>query len=161
MKHHIPVMELSFILAYPSHAHKIMSAFTNVTKHVLNSMFACFEIMFTNIGPPLWIHLPVTIMLLFGYLGVAYITFATQGFYSKLLIHEFLYTSLTGIFSAYSFLNPKKQGILVLAYIAGIAVGQMLIFLLVFGLVHLRQRLASKRTDTKETYNSNVDGHDH
>jgi hypothetical protein len=76
------------------------------------------------------------------------------------VIHELFKTSLTGIFSAYSFLNPKKQGIFVLAYIAGIAVGQMLIFLLVFGIIHLRQHLTSKRTDTKETYNPNVDGHD-
>jgi hypothetical protein len=76
--------EIYLIFCVSFSCHKIMPAFTNVTKHALNSVFAIFEIMFTNIGPPLWVHLPVTIMLLFGYLGVAYITFANQGFYSKL-----------------------------------------------------------------------------
>lgn len=50
--------------------------------HALNSVFAAFEIFCTHAGPTPWLHAPFLIILLAGYLGVAYITHATQGFYS-------------------------------------------------------------------------------
>jgi hypothetical protein len=49
----------------------------------MNSGFALFEVLFTRAGPMPWTHIPFLILLLGGYLGVAYITYATQGFYSK------------------------------------------------------------------------------
>jgi len=103
------------------------SSFSNVTKHALNSVFALFEIFFTNIGPLPWVQLPITILLLLGYLGVAYITHATQGFYT------------------YSFLDPKKQGKRLAGYIVGIAVGQVIVFLIVRGIILLRERLTRRR----------------
>jgi hypothetical protein len=43
---------------------------------------ALFEITLTNVGPLPWIDLLATVVLLGSYLGVAYITYATQGIYS-------------------------------------------------------------------------------
>lgn len=48
----------------------------------MNSGFALFEILFAHAGPSPWIHLLPLLVVLALYLGVAYITFATQGFYS-------------------------------------------------------------------------------
>lgn len=59
------------------------AGWSNISEHALNSAFALFEILLTNVAPMPWIHIPFLIVLLAGYLGVAYITFATQGFYSK------------------------------------------------------------------------------
>ena len=51
----------------------------------MNTGYALFEILLTNAGPSPWWHLPVCIAMLACYLGVAYITHATQGFYSTSL----------------------------------------------------------------------------
>lgn len=59
-------------------------AWSNLSAHAFNSAYAVFEIVLTNINPIPWVHLPVCIVLLGGYLGVAYVTQATQGFYSKI-----------------------------------------------------------------------------
>ncbi len=48
----------------------------------MNTGYALFEITLTNAGPNSWWHLPLCIIVLACYLGVAYITHATQGFYS-------------------------------------------------------------------------------
>ena len=50
--------------------------------HALNSVLALFEIICTHAGPAPWIHIPFLIILAACYLAVAYITHATQGFYS-------------------------------------------------------------------------------
>ncbi|KIM34877.1 hypothetical protein M413DRAFT_47246, partial [Hebeloma cylindrosporum] len=102
------------------------SAWSNISKHALNSVFAAFEIALSNIEPLPWIDLPVTIVILAGYLGVAYITHATQGIYT------------------YSFLDPKKQGKKLAVYIIGIAIGQVVIFCIVVGILHLRKRLTKR-----------------
>jgi hypothetical protein len=49
--------------------------------HLLNSVFALFEILLTNTPASAWILLPPGLLLLIGYVGVVYVTFATQGFY--------------------------------------------------------------------------------
>jgi hypothetical protein len=61
-----------------------------------------------------------------GYLGVAYITHATQGFYT------------------YKFLDPKKEKGFLAAYIAGIPVGECLIFTGVRFICLFRQKLTSR-----------------
>ena len=69
------------------------SAWANISEHALNTAFAGLEICFTSVAPALprrphsgvalpWVHLPFLIGLLACYLGVAYITSATQHFYS-------------------------------------------------------------------------------
>ncbi|KAJ2916891.1 hypothetical protein MD484_g3492, partial [Candolleomyces efflorescens] len=129
------------LLASSSSFKPAFNAYSNVSKHALNSVFALFEVLLTNAGPLPWLDLPVTIVLLGGYLGVAYITHATQGFYP------------------YSFLDPKRQGAKLAAYIIGIAVGQVVVFVAVWGIIKLREHLVSKKkasasvaveSDTKE-----------
>jgi len=82
---------------------------------------AIFEITLTNVGPLLWIDMLTTVVLLESYLGVAYITYATQGIYT------------------YSVLDPKTDGKFLAAYIVGVAVVQCIIFLIVSGVIRLRE----------------------
>ncbi|KAF9482849.1 hypothetical protein BDN70DRAFT_904449 [Pholiota conissans] len=102
------------------------SAWTNVSKHALNTAFAFFEICVTNIEPSTWIHLFTTIVILGGYLGVAYITHATQGFYT------------------YSFLDPSKGSKKLVIYVIGIALGQCLVFSIVNGVIYIRKSLTRR-----------------
>lgn len=54
---------------------------SNVSEHALNSVFAFMESFLPMSDPHPWIHLPLLILILACYLGVAYITHADQGFY--------------------------------------------------------------------------------
>jgi len=56
-------------------------------------------------------------------LGIAYITHATEGFYT------------------YAFLNPQKEHGLLAGYIVGIAVAECIIFAVVRGICYLRKRI--------------------
>jgi hypothetical protein len=96
------------------------SSWSNISKHVLNSVLPIFEITFTNAGPLRWLDMITTVVILESYLGVAYITHATQGIYT------------------YDLLDPKKNGKLLPAYIIGIAVVHCIVFLIVTGVIHLR-----------------------
>ena len=49
---------------------------------MMNTCFTVFEILFTHSGLDPWMHLIPLLVILACYLGVAYITHATQGFYS-------------------------------------------------------------------------------
>jgi uncharacterized membrane protein HdeD (DUF308 family) len=101
------------------------TAFSNISRHALNTAFALFEILFTRAGPPPWLQLPLCFLMLCGYLGVAYITHATQGIY------------------VYGFLDPQKQHGKLAAYIVGIAVAECIIFAIVYGICVLREKLIS------------------
>ena len=92
-----------------------------------------------------WIDLPVTIVLLGGYLGVAYITHATQGIYSNFMSLCVFLLSILPLIPAYSFLDPKKQGKLLAAYIIGIAVGQVIIFVIIRWVIMLREKIAKRQ----------------
>ncbi|PPQ74633.1 hypothetical protein CVT26_007442 [Gymnopilus dilepis] len=118
------------LLSGPSTFASTYSTWSNISKHALNSIFALFEILFTNVPSMPWLNLFITIIILGCYLGIAYITHATQDIYT------------------YSFLNPRKEGAKLAAYIVGIAVGQIVIFLLVQGGLVLRQRLTQQRLST-------------
>jgi len=99
-----------------------LNAWENITQHGLNSAFALFEIIVPRTAAPPWIHLLCLIFILALYLGLAYLTYATQGFY------------------VYSFLDYEWAGSrgIVAAYIIGIAVGAVIIFCVVWGLIRLR-----------------------
>ncbi|KAF9010296.1 hypothetical protein BDZ89DRAFT_1078235 [Hymenopellis radicata] len=45
--------------------------------------------------------------------------------------------------SVYSFLDPEKEGAFLAAYIAGIAVGEAIVFAIMYGIVRLRMRLVA------------------
>ncbi|KAK7041603.1 hypothetical protein VNI00_009193 [Paramarasmius palmivorus] len=99
----------------------------NISVHALNSVFCMFEVLCTNSPAMDWVMLPCMLVILGGYLGLAYITHATQGFYT------------------YSFLDPSKEKPSMLAaYIVGITLAEVIIFALVWGMVKLRERLTRK-----------------
>ncbi|KAK5992472.1 hypothetical protein PT974_05879 [Cladobotryum mycophilum] len=105
------------------------SAWSNISQHGLNSAFALFEILIPRTNPPPFVHIPWLILILAGYLSVAYITKATQGFYT------------------YSFLDYKAahgRGY-VAAYIIGIAAGIVIVFLIVRCLVWVRRWFTEKK----------------
>jgi hypothetical protein len=64
---------------------RLFLAWSNVSQHAMNSCFALFEILLTNAGPSPWSHITPGLVLFACYLGVAYITHVTQGFYSKFI----------------------------------------------------------------------------
>ena len=122
------------------------STWSNISKHALNSLYVVFEILFSAVGKQPWSHL-IFIVLFLGtpllsnnlilacYLGVAYITKATQGIY------------------VYSFLNPSKGAVLA-AYIVGILAGSIVVFV-IFNMIKWRLAKgthAKVREDWRERY---------
>ncbi|KAI5118345.1 hypothetical protein M0805_009148 [Coniferiporia weirii] len=99
----------------------------NTSIHALNTVFAFFEMLCTHAGPAPWTHIPFLVVLLACYLGVAYITHATQGFYT------------------YSFLDPKKEGPALAGWIIGIAAAAVVVFTITRTLCVLRRRLVRGR----------------
>lgn len=57
------------------------STFTNISEHALNSVFAFSEIVLADSEPHAWIYLPLLIVILAAYLGLAYLTHATEDFW--------------------------------------------------------------------------------
>ncbi|PFH45409.1 hypothetical protein AMATHDRAFT_71727 [Amanita thiersii Skay4041] len=115
------------LLASPNTFKSTYSAWSNISVHILNTVFALIELFLTNVPPMPWLHLPACVLMLAGYLGVAYITHKTQGFYT------------------YSFLDPAKQGPGKLAgYIVGIAVGECVVYAIVYGLVLAKVKLVQR-----------------
>ncbi|EJD04632.1 uncharacterized protein FOMMEDRAFT_122500 [Fomitiporia mediterranea MF3/22] len=101
-------------------------AWSNVSLHALNTVFSLFEILFTHAGPTPWLHIPFVVIFLGCYLAVAYITHATQGFYT------------------YSFLNPAKEGKTLAGWIVGIAAAGVIIFCITRSICVLRERLVRR-----------------
>jgi hypothetical protein len=125
------------LLASPSTFSTRYSAWSNVSQHIMNCSFILFEIFLTNAGPSPWSHMIPCLVLFACYLGVAYITHATQGFYT------------------YSFLDPSVQHGLLAAYIIGMGVGYCILFTIVKGICTLRCRLVSSfRLDPSEQVQS-------
>ncbi|KAI0668548.1 hypothetical protein C8Q78DRAFT_980101 [Trametes maxima] len=120
------------LLSGPSTFSTRFDSWVNVSQHAMNSLYALIEILLTNSGPSPWLHLPLCIVMLASYLGVAYITNATQGFYT------------------YSFLDPHKEHAKLAGYIVAIGIAECLAFCLAYGLVTGRVRLVRRRTDAAE-----------
>ncbi|KAF8703092.1 hypothetical protein AX14_014205 [Amanita brunnescens Koide BX004] len=116
------------VLSGPSTFDNKFDTWSNISLHALNTAFALFEISLTNVPRPPWIYLPLNIVLLACYLGVAYITSGTQHFYT------------------YEFLDPKREGPVLAGYIVGIAVGECIVYALVYLAVVLRQKAARRHS---------------
>ncbi|KAJ8522302.1 hypothetical protein ONZ45_g1104 [Pleurotus djamor] len=116
------------LLASPATFSTPFSSFSSISQHILNSVLALTEILvLSNVESLPWLHLPICIVMLGCYLGVAYITHASQGVY------------------VYSFLDPGEQGALLAAYIIGIGVGECVAFVLAWALMRLRVWFVSRR----------------
>ncbi|CAA9964999.1 hypothetical protein CFE70_007955 [Pyrenophora teres f. teres 0-1] len=94
---------------------------SNTSQHALNSAYAFFEIFFPRTERLPWLSLIPVILLLALYLGLAYLTHATQGFY----VYPFLD------------LQTHSSGV-VAGYILGILIAAIIIFLIVRYLIALR-----------------------
>jgi hypothetical protein len=104
------------------------NAWSNISQHAMNTLFALFELFFTRTNPPIWIHLFFLIIILACYLGLAYLTHYTQGFY------------------VYPFLDPSNgHSKTVVAYVFGIAAAIIVIYLLTKGLIVLRKLVTEKK----------------
>jgi hypothetical protein len=87
-----------------------------------------FEIIFPRTAPLPWLDLVPTVILLALYLGLAYLTHAVDGFY------------------VYDFLDLQKHSSgIVAAYIIGILVAAIIIFLIVRYLIMLRVWVTEKK----------------
>lgn len=103
-------------------------AFSNISEHAMNSGFALFEIVFPRTPLPPWIHAAWSVVVLALYLSLAYVTYYTKGFYT------------------YSFLDIGAQGsAITAAYIVGIAVGSVVVFSIVKGLIWVRLWLTESK----------------
>ncbi|CAG8978590.1 hypothetical protein HYALB_00011740 [Hymenoscyphus albidus] len=126
---------------------------SNVSQHALNAVFALFELLLTRVNPQPWIHLLFLIFLLIGYLGVAYITYATKGYY------------------VYGFLDPRPrqlnaQGrnvggvgkVGVVGYVLGIAVAILVIFCISKGVAWVRKWASEKKLGMTGKFYGGRDG---
>ncbi|PWW78782.1 hypothetical protein C7212DRAFT_273109 [Tuber magnatum] len=112
-------------------------AWSNISFHALNSVFAIFEVLMSRTERPPWLHIPFLILILAGYLGVAYITKATKGFYT------------------YSFLNPGESGSgMVATYVFGIAAAICLVFVIIWLIIWLRLFLCEEVFGMKGEFSS-------
>ena len=104
------------------------NAWSNISQHAINSVFALFEILMTRINPPPWIHLLWLIVILAMYCGLAYLTHHTKGVY------------------VYSFLDPGNghKG-RVVGYVFGIAAAIIVIFCLVKGILWFRKWVTERK----------------
>jgi len=117
----------------------IYDAWDNISVHGLNSLFALHEIILPRTHSPPWLHLVPMILILAGYLCVAYITYATQHFYT------------------YAFLNPSIKGSgIVTAYCFGILVAVVIIFCIVKGLIAVRNWLTEKKMGMMGKFNDGI-----
>ncbi|KAJ6561369.1 hypothetical protein B0H10DRAFT_2117323 [Mycena sp. CBHHK59/15] len=137
------------ILASSSTFDSRFDAWSAISVHALNSVFALFEIFFTNTPAPAWILLPFSLLMLIGYVGIVYITYATQAFMVP-----------------YSFMNPNGHPGRLALYIIGIGVAECIIFSVVHGIIVLRQRgvakcLQSRRTDVTDEKSFSSSSPDH
>ncbi|KAF2659150.1 hypothetical protein K491DRAFT_689514 [Lophiostoma macrostomum CBS 122681] len=108
-------------LLYSGTFNSAFSAWTNTSQHALNSVYAVFEIIFPRTAPLPFLHLLPIIVILALYLALAYITYATEGFF------------------VYSFLDTKRNSSgKVAGYIIGILVAAIVVFLIVRYLIMLR-----------------------
>jgi hypothetical protein len=57
------------------------STFSNISMHALNTVFAGLEIILPRSEPHPWLLLVPIVIILALYLGLAYLTHATEGFY--------------------------------------------------------------------------------
>ncbi|KAE9980204.1 hypothetical protein EG328_000438 [Venturia inaequalis] len=100
----------------------------NISAHGLNSVFALFEITFARTEKTPWLHIVPLILILAGYLGVAYLTLHNSGFY------------------VYDFLDETTHSkAIVAAYILGVLAAIIIIFVIVHFLIKFRRWLTEDK----------------
>lgn len=97
----------------------------NISVHGLNSLFAIVEILLPATEPQPWNHLSVVLLVLSAYLGLAYLTRETQGFF------------------VYEWMNPAHGNVSIILHILGYAAGMIGLFVLSRYVIIGRNALAS------------------
>jgi hypothetical protein len=123
----------------------------NISVHGLNSVFAVTEIVMSATAPPPVTHLSIVLLILSAYLGLAYLTRYTQGFY------------------VYEWMNPAHGNVSIILHILGYAAGIIAIFFIVRYAIVARNMLAAKMEvgrnnekmvkldDQSDTWSANVE----
>ncbi|KAL4891223.1 hypothetical protein BDV59DRAFT_70853 [Aspergillus ambiguus] len=113
-------------ILYSSWFQQTFSAWSNISQHGLNSLYALLEIVLPTTNPHPLLTFPFLVLILLLYLSLAYLTYHTQGFYT------------------YSFLDPGLRGEhsgKVAAYCFIILAAIVAIFLVTWVIIWLRRRL--------------------
>jgi hypothetical protein len=105
----------------------------NLSVHGMNSVFAIVEVMLPATEAPPVTHLSVVLLILSIYLGLAYLTRYTQGFY------------------VYEWLNPAHGNVSIILHVLGYAAGMTAIFFLVSGAIRVRDMMARRLSEGKDT----------
>jgi hypothetical protein len=98
----------------------------NISVHGLNSVFALIEIILPATTSPPWSHLSILLLVLSLYLGLAYLTRWTQGFY------------------VYEWMNPAHGKVSIILHILGYTAAICAFFVMVRGLIWLRCKLQER-----------------
>lgn len=98
----------------------------NLSVHALNSVFALEEIILPATEPPPLAHLSVVLLILSVYLGLAYLTKATQGWY------------------VYEWLNPAHGDLSIVLHVFLYAAVMIAIFFAVWGGIWLRKKYTNR-----------------
>ena len=107
----------------------------NTSVHGLNSLFAIIEIIFPATEPPPWSHLSILLLVLSLYLGLAYLTRWTGGFY------------------VYEWMDPAHGNASIIVHILCYSVGIISIFALVRGAILLRIYVTNKLIHSQRNVN--------
>jgi hypothetical protein len=73
-------------LLAPGRFPSAFALWSNTSQHALNSFCALFEIISPRTSPLPWLDIIPIVILLALYLGLAYVTHATDGFYVGILV---------------------------------------------------------------------------
>lgn len=98
----------------------------NISVHGLNSVFAITEIVLPATAPPPIVHLSIILLVLSVYLGLAYLTRYTQGFY------------------VYEWMNPAHGRASIVLHVVGYAGAMVILFLAMRYAMIARNMLAAK-----------------
>jgi hypothetical protein len=120
------------------------TTWSNVSQHALNSVYALVEILVPRTSPLPWLHIIAVVIILAMYLGLAYVTHATQGFY------------------VYSFLDPAENSRGVVAgYIVGILAASIVIFIVVKYIILARLIVTEKKMGKAGRFSREDSGSQH
>jgi hypothetical protein len=101
-------------LLKPGHFPSTFFLWSNTSQHALNSAYALFEIIVPRTSRLPWLDLIPTIIILALYLALAFLTYATDGFY------------------VYPFLDLQKNSS---GFVGGMIVGILVVAIIVFVIV--------------------------
>jgi hypothetical protein len=96
-----------------------LSSFDNISMHALNSVFAGLEIILPRSDPHPWLLLVPTIAILALYLGLAYLTHATEGFYVYSFLDMYVYLPCSGRDEANQLADNAMEVVSLPAHVSG------------------------------------------